>query len=73
MHAYAIALVGGSYQLAGDLEWESGGDRRIPIATNDMPIHIKVRGDLPMPNCDTMLTLRSEWSIMDDRFRVRRR
>ena len=54
VYAYVIALVGGKYQLAGDLEWESRGGCRIPITINVMAVCIKVCGDLPMLSCDTI-------------------
>ena len=41
VYAYTIELVGGSYQPAGDLEWESGSGCRISITTNVMAVHIK--------------------------------
>jgi len=46
VYAYTIELVGGSYQPAGDPEWESGSGEsgsgcRISITTNVMAVHIK--------------------------------
>jgi len=50
VYAYAIALVGGSYQLTGDLEWELGSSCRIPMKTNVVAVRIKD----------------STWSLNDD-------